>query len=82
MTITINGQLSLCLLAERLMEIERLEILQVNTDGITVRLPRSSRAEYDVVCEAWQKQVGLQLEYAEYSKMFIKDCNNYIAVYE
>jgi len=82
MTITINGQLSLCLLAERLMEIERLEILQVNTDGITVRLPRSNRAEYDVVCEAWQKQVGLQLEYAEYSKMFIKDCNNYIAVYE
>jgi hypothetical protein len=81
MAITINGQLSLCLLAEKLMDIEGLSIVQVNTDGITVKLPRSKRDQYDRVCDAWQKQVGLQLEYAEYSKMIIRDVNNYIAVY-
>jgi hypothetical protein len=82
MTITINGQLSLCLLADKLMDIDDLEIIQVNTDGITVRMPRDKHDEYITICDAWQRQVGLQLEYAEYSKMFIKDCNNYIAVYE
>jgi hypothetical protein len=81
MAITINGQLSLCLLAEKLMDIEGLSLVQVNTDGITVKLPRSKRDQYDRVCDAWQKQVGLQLEYAEYSKMIIRDVNNYIAVY-
>ena len=81
MTITINGQLSLCLLAEKLMEIEGLQLIQVNTDGVTVKMPRNKREQYDSVCEAWQKQVGLQLEFAEYSKMILRDVNNYIAVY-
>lgn len=81
MSITINGQLSLCLLAEKLMDIEGLTIIQVNTDGITVKMPRNKRQQYDDVCAAWQKQVGLELEYAEYSKMIIRDVNNYIAVY-
>ena len=81
MTITINGQLSLCLLAERLMEIDGLSLVQINTDGVTVKMPRDKREQYDAVCEAWQKQVGLQLEYVEYSTMIIRDVNNYIAVY-
>ena len=81
MTITINGQLSLCLLAEKLMEIDGLQLIQVNTDGVTVKLPRWKAMQYDEVCEAWQKQVGLQLEFAHYSKMIIRDVNNYIAVY-
>jgi len=81
MTITINGQLSLCLLAEKLMCIEGLSIIQINTDGVTVKLPRDKRGQYDSICDAWQKQVGLQLDYAEYTKMIIRDVNNYIAVY-
>ena len=81
MKITINGQLSLCLLAEKLLEIDKLKLIQVNTDGITVALPRDKREQYDKICLDWQKQVGLQLEYAEYSKMIIRDVNSYIAVY-
>jgi hypothetical protein len=81
MTITINGQLSLCLLAEKLMDIEGLTIVQVNTDGITVKMPRDKHNEYINICDAWQRQVGLQLEYAEYSKMIVRDCNNYLAIY-
>ena len=67
MTITINGQLSLCLLAERLIEIEGCTLCQVNTDGVTVRLPRESLDEYERICCQWEKDVGLQLEYADIS---------------
>lgn len=81
MSITINGQLSLCLLAEKLLDIKDLKIIQVNTDGITVALPRDGKSQYDKICEDWQKQVGLHLEYADYSKMIIRDVNNYIAIY-
>ena len=81
MSITINGQLSLCLLSEKLMEIEGLTIIQVNTDGVTVKMPRQKVTEYETICAAWQQQVGLELEYAHYSKMIIRDVNNYIALY-
>ena len=81
MTITINGQLSLCLLAEKLMEIEGLQLIQVNTDGVTVKMKRKSLALYHNICAKWQAQVGLELEFADYSKMIIRDVNNYIAVY-
>ena len=82
MKITLNGQLSLCLLAEKLMiAIPSIKILQVNTDGITVAVRREDRELYNQVCADWQKQVGLKLEFADYSKMIIRDVNNYIAVY-
>jgi hypothetical protein len=81
MSITINGQLSLCLLAEKLLDVEGLILIQVNTDGVTALVPRKKRSEYDAICTAWQQQVKLQLEFAEYSKMIIRDVNNYIAVY-
>ena len=81
MKITINGQLSLCLLAEQLLEIKDLKLIQLNTDGCTVALKKETRQQYDEVCNKWQQQVGLQLEYAEYEKMFIRDVNNYTALY-
>lgn len=81
MKITVNGQLSLCLLAEKLLDIPDLKIIQVNTDGITVALPRVNIGDYDRICKQWEQQVKLQLEYADYSKMIIRDVNNYIAVY-
>jgi hypothetical protein len=81
MTITINGQLSLCLLAEKLLTIDGLSLVQVNTDGVTVLCPRNMMDKYNAICEAWQEQVGLQLEYAHYSKMIIRDVNNYLAFY-
>ena len=81
MKITINGQLSLCLLAEKLLQIEKLKIIQVNTDGITVALPRREKEQYDSICCDWQKQVKLELEFADYSRMIIRDVNNYISLY-
>jgi len=82
MSITLNGQLLLCLLAERLLAVDGLRLVQVNTDGVTVRVPRRELDALDTVCEGWCQLTGLNLEQAFYKKMFIRDCNNYIAVYD
>ena len=82
MTITLNGQLLLCLLAEGLLHIPGLRLIQVNTDGLTVRVPRSQKFLVDVARAAWQQRTGLNLEEAVYKAMMIRDVNNYIAVYE
>lgn len=82
MSITLNGQLLLCLLAEALFEIEGIQLVQVNTDGLTVRIPRSEKPRLDFASFMWQEQTGLQLEEAFYKRMFIRDCNNYIAEYD
>lgn len=82
MSITINGQLLLCMLAERLMRIDGLEMIQVNTDGVTIRIDRDKVPEMEIVCKGWETITGLELEFARYRRMFIRDVNNYIAEYE
>lgn len=81
MATTINGQLLLTMLAEDLMQIPKSNIIQINTDGLTMRIPKSHVTNYYNICDKWMKLTKLQLEYAEYSKMIINDVNNYIAVY-
>jgi hypothetical protein len=81
MTITINGQLMLCMLAEALMEIQSLQLIQINTDGITIKVARDDIDEVDRINAAWEKRTKLDLERADYKRMFIKDCNNYIGEY-
>lgn len=80
MTITVNGQLLLCLLADYLMDIPGLEMIQVNTDGVTVRLPRGEVSRLDAVCEWWQSHTLLTLEHVAYDEMHIRDGNSYLAV--
>lgn len=79
MAITVNGQLLLCMLAEDLLKIEGLTMIQVNTDGLTVKVPREHKHLVDSKAADWEKLTGLELEEAVYSRMFIRDVNNYIA---
>jgi hypothetical protein len=82
MQITINGQLLLTMLAEKLaLEIEDLTMLQINTDGITVKIKRSDEKKVLDICKSWEHFTLLNLEYVEYKKMVIRDVNNYCAVY-
>jgi len=82
MSITLNGQLLLCMLAEVLLMIDGLQLIQVNTDGLTVRVPRAKKIMVDTAREAWEIVTKLELEEAIYKTMMIRDVNNYIAVYE
>ena len=81
MTITVNGQLLLCLLAEWLLEIEGLSMVQANTDGVTVKCPRKSLDVLDAICKRWEKFTRLALERADYNRMFVADVNNYVSEY-
>jgi len=82
LSITVNGQLVLCMLAEQLMKIPDLTMIQVNTDGVTVKCPRAYEPQLIAVWKWWEQVTGLKLEEARYSRMFIKNVSNYIAEYE
>jgi hypothetical protein len=79
MSITINGQLLLCMLAEAMLQSSELSVIQSNTDGLTIRCPRRLKDWTFSVCRWWEQLTGLQLEHVEYKRMMIRDCNNYIA---
>lgn len=81
MSITLNGQLLLCKLAELIMEWTDAELTQCNTDGLTVKIKRSEVDQLKKVRHEWEVATGLQLEEAIYSRMIIRDCNNYVGVY-
>lgn len=81
MAITINGQLMLCMLAERFMSVEDVKIIQINTDGITIKVRRSQIDKVEAQCKEWMAITKLDLERADYAKMFIRDVNNYVGQY-
>lgn len=81
MSVTINGQLLLCMLAEALMDSSEVRMIQLNTDGITVDMPRRLLSWVESVEQWWENLTNLTLESADYSRMFIRDVNNYIAEY-
>jgi hypothetical protein len=80
MSITVNGQLLLSMLAERLMTVPTLRMIQINTDGLTYQLHRSYMDMATKIEEEWQRFTCLVLETNYYQRMFIRDVNNYVAV--
>lgn len=81
MKTTINGQLMLCMLTEQMLKIPNCEVIQANTDGITYKIPKKYHEHSLNVGKWWEGVTGLNLEQAQYSRMFIRDVNNYIAEY-
>jgi hypothetical protein len=81
MSITINGQLLLCILVEQLIKIPKLTVIQINTDGVTVKIPRVHEGQLNNLWEWWEKLTGLELEAGYYDLMAVRDVNNYIARY-
>lgn len=76
---TVNGQLYILMLVEDLHAMG-CEIVSANTDGVTVSLPRTDMGEMREVCKRWQSHTKMELEEVEYSRIFRRDVNNYIAV--
>lgn len=81
LSITINGQLLLCMLAEYIMQIPGLTLIQINTDGLTVKMPRNAVSQLKIITDWWQEFTQLELEEVEYTRMWVRDCNNYVAEY-
>ena len=82
-TTTVNGQLMLTMLTEEIVDLlTNVTVLQVNTDGITVKIKRTEIDKFYEICKNWEKLTKLTLEYVNYSKMIIRDVNSYISVKE
>mgnify|MGYP003111250951 FL=1 len=81
MKITINGQLTLMMLYEQIMErIPGAIALLQNTDGVETVIPKAYYDEYMKICEEWQVTTNLNLEHDEYQKLILGDVNNYIGI--
>ena len=81
MRITVNGQLSLMMLYEMIMErIPGAVALLQNTDGIETRIPREYYDQYMEICKEWEDITDLNLEHDEYQKLVLGDVNNYIGL--
>jgi len=81
MFITVNGQLTLMMLYEMIMQAipEAIPLLQ-NTDGVETIIPRSKIDLYNEVCKKWEDITNLNLEHDTYKKLILADVNNYIAI--
>lgn len=83
MRITMNGQLSLSMLYEMILEeIPDAVPLMQNTDGLETMIPRKYKDKYMEICKRWEEITQLQLEHDTYQKVILADVNNYIAVYD
>ena len=75
--VTINGQLFILMLVERLLDVG-IWVFYSNTDGITVLCKKTQVAEYYRICKEWEEYTQYELEYVDYQKCILKDVNNYI----
>ena len=81
MKITLNGQLLLCLLAEKLIKAPNLRIIFLNTDGLSYECSKQELPYINDVCDWWQNLTQLELETDHVSRIWVADVNNYIMEY-
>lgn len=87
--VTLTGQLSLLMLIER-AEAVGISVVSANTDGVVFNCPREKFAGIDgdrlnesllaQITSQWERETGLNLEFAEYSGIYSQSVNSYIAI--
>ena len=82
LTTTISGQIFISMWMEKVCEkFDDVTIIQVNTDGWTMRIPRKHHEGILQLSTELCESVGLSYEANYYNKMVIRDVNNYSARY-
>ena len=76
-----TGQLLLASMTEEVFQIGDVKLIQINTDGLMVELPREKLPEYYEVCNKFSERVKIGVEYDIIHKIIQRDVNNYIMVY-
>jgi hypothetical protein len=77
--VTITGQLALLMLIERLHE-ARIPVVSANTDGVVIKCPKSLQLRMGDVVAGWEIDTGFETEATQYSALYSRDVNNYVAV--
>ena len=80
MATTVGGQLSLCMLMERLIDECHAEIIMCNTDGFEYLIDKSHIDKADSLVKEWENTTKLEMEGDTYAVMYIANVNNYISI--
>jgi len=84
MQVTIGGEVDIFMLTEDLSQIPTVQIISMNTDGLTVLIHQDYISQYYNACKNWEAEVGNDvlgnLEYVEYEMFAQTSVNDYIAV--
>lgn len=76
--VCVFGQVLLIDLLDKIEDL--IELLQSNTDGIFVKVDKRNVPELKRRVGEWEKRTGLKMSYDEFTAMYAKDVNNYIAI--
>lgn len=69
------------MLFEDILEsIPNSKLIMVNTDGCEILIPRIYEDLYYSICKKYEELFKIEIEFVDYNKMIISDCNNYIAI--
>lgn len=76
---TLTGQLSMLMLIEAL-ETRGIPVVSANTDGVVVKCPRAKEEAQRRIVKAWEAVTNLETEETNYSAIYARDVNSYVAV--
>lgn len=76
-----TGQLMIASMTEEVYQIGDVKLIQINTDGLMVSIPRNKLNKYYDVCNNFSKRVKIGVEYDIIHKIIQRDVNNYIMIY-
>lgn len=76
--ITMNGQLMLLDLIEKLEAIPSFELIQSNTDGLIIKIAEKDFDLCDDICYEWEQRTRMGLSFDYIEEIWQKDVNNYI----
>jgi len=77
--VTVTGQLLLLMLIEDLEEVG-ISVISGNTDGIVMKCPITKENLMTDIIKDWEDRTGFNMERTDYSGVYNRDVNNYIAV--
>lgn len=76
LNVTLNGQLLILMLCEEL-ELNNIEVVSANTDGIVVKLYKRDKQKFDEISQHWKEITGFEADAEEYYCYINRDINNY-----
>lgn len=79
--VTVTGQLSLLMLIEA-MELNNIPVISANTDGIVINYRIDQEEKMCQLVTEWEQKTQFNMERSEYTGLYSRDINNYIAIKE
>lgn len=77
--VTITGQLALLMLIEMIEE-AGIPVVSANTDGVVIKCPKDRLDDLNAIVAEWERRTTFETEETQYSALYSRDVNNYIAV--